>query len=159
MRDFTENELTVKAERYCVSAERCPSDVEEKLQKWGASSETINRIMARLVKERYVDANRFCRFFVRDKYRFNQWGRMKIVQALRMKHFSSEEINAGLEEIDMEEYDDILRNLLKKKAANINAASDYERNNKLIRFAIGKGFTIDEIMRHIKPGDFDERID
>lgn len=159
MKEYTENELTLKAEGYCASAERCPSDVEEKLQKWGASHESTGRIMTHLFKERYVDAARFCRFFVRDKYRFNQWGRMKIVQALRMKRLSPEDIKTGLEEIDEKEYDAILKNLLRKKAASLNALSDYERNNRLARFAAGRGFTMDEIMKHIKSDDLDGRMD
>lgn len=65
----------------------------------GASEEVTERIMAHLQKERYLDAARFCRFYVRDKYRFNQWGRMKIAQMLRMKRLSDEDIRAGLEKL------------------------------------------------------------
>ena len=85
MKEYTENELRNKAEVYCLAAERCPSEVEAKLQQWGASPETSAHILEHLQKERFVDTARFCRAFVRDKYRFNQWGRMKIIQALRMK--------------------------------------------------------------------------
>ena len=42
--------------------------------------------------------------FVRDKYRFNQWGRVKISQALRMKKIPADVIAEGLEEIDEREY-------------------------------------------------------
>ena len=88
MKEYSEAEIKSKAEVYCSSVERCPSDVEEKIRKWGASEEVTERIMAHLQKERYLDAARFCRFYVRDKYRFNQWGRMKIAQMLRMKRLS-----------------------------------------------------------------------
>lgn len=37
MKEYTENELRNKAEVYCLAAERCPSEVEAKLQQWGAS--------------------------------------------------------------------------------------------------------------------------
>lgn len=159
MKEYTEKELLVKAEAYCAAAERCPSEVEDKLQKWGAGEDVKARVMARLFEERYLDGTRFCRFFVRDKYRFNQWGRMKIVQALRMKRLSPEEIDAGLEEIDADEYDGILEDLLKKKAKSVKAASEYERNAKLMRFAAGRGFTADEIMKHIRRGGPDECVD
>ena len=159
MKEYTEKELLVKAEAYCAAAERCPSEVEDKLQKWGAEEDVKARVMAHLFEERYLDGTRFCRFFVRDKYRFNQWGRMKIVQALRMKHLSLEEIDAGLEEIDADEYDGILEDLLKKKEKSVKAASEYERNAKLMRFAAGRGFTADEIMKHIRRGGPDECVD
>lgn len=159
MKEYTEKELTLKAEAYCVAAERCPSDVEEKLQKWGADSSLSSRIMEHLFKEHYLDGIRYCRFFVRDKYRFNQWGRMKISQALRMKGLAADEIEAGLAEIDMSEYENILKDLLKKKARAVKAVSGYERNQKLIRFAVGRGFTMDEILKQIKQSDPDEYMD
>lgn len=159
MKANKEEELTLKIETYCASAERCPSEAEDKLRKWGAEEETVTRIMTHLIKERYVDANRYSRFFTRDKYRFNQWGRIKIAQALRMKRISQEDIEAGLAEIDEQEYNKMLKDLLKKKAQSLKAASDYERNTKLIRFAAGRGFTMDEIMRHIKNNGSDEYPD
>ena len=156
MKEYTENELRNKAEVYCLAAERCPSEVEAKLQQWGASPETSAHILEHLQKERFVDTARFCRAFVRDKYRFNQWGRMKIIQALRMKQLSSEAITGGIAEIDEEEYARCLRALLQGKARGLKASSDYERNGKLIRFAMGRGFEMDAITRclHVDEDDF-----
>ena len=77
MKEYIEKELQNKAEAYCSSVERCPSDVEAKLKGWGASPETLAAVMAHLFKEKYLDTVRFCSAYVRDKYRFNQWGRMK----------------------------------------------------------------------------------
>lgn len=159
MKEYSEKELTLKAEAYCSSAERCPTDMEEKLKQWGAGEDVLARVMAHLFKERYLDASRFCRFFVRDKYRFNQWGRMKIAQALRMKRMDRADIETGLEEIDEEEYTEILEKLLQQKARSIKAKTPYERNTKLIRFAVGRGFTMDEVMRHVKQVDADAYFD
>ena len=80
--------------------------------------------------------------------------RVKIAQALRMKGLTSEEINAGMEDIDEDEYNSILQSLLKQKLKSIKAETDYERNAKLIRFAAGRGFTMQEIMKFVK-ADFD----
>ena len=154
MKEYTEKELRNKAEAYCSSVERCPSDVEAKLKVWGASPETLAAVMAHLFKEKYLDTVRYCSAYVRDKYRFNQWGRMKIAQSLRMKGLTSDEINAGMEDIDEDEYNGILQNLLKQKLKSIKAETEYERNAKLIRFAAGRGFTMQEIMRFVK-GDFE----
>ena len=85
MKEYTEKEILNKAEAYCSAVERCPSDVEAKLKGWGASPETVAAVMAHLFKEKYLDTIRFCSAYVRDKYRFNQWGRVKIAQSLRMK--------------------------------------------------------------------------
>lgn len=150
MKELTEKELINKAEAYCSSVEICPSDMEMKLKGWGASPEVTAAVMSHLFKEKYLDTIRFCRAYVRDKYRFNQWGRVKIVQSLRIKGLSSDEINAGLEEIDEDEYCGILNRLLTQKQKTIKASSDYERDTKLIRFAVSRGFTVQEVMRFIK---------
>lgn len=154
MKEYSEKELINKAEAFCSAVERCPSDVEMKLKGWGASPETIAEVMAHLFKEKYLDTIRFCSAYVRDKYRFNQWGRVKIAQSLRIKGLSQEEINAGMEDIDEEEYNEILQNLLKQKLRTIKAGTDYERNAKLIRFAVGRGFAMQEILKFVK-GDFE----
>lgn len=159
MKTYTEEELRYKAEAYCSAAERCPSEVEKKLQQWGGEPDIVEAIMLRLFKDRFLDTARYCRAFVRDKYRFNQWGRMKISQALRMKQLSASDIEAGMDEIDDDEYHTILAALLKQKARSVKAATDYERNAKLIRFAAGRGFLMDEILRHLKQVDQDDYLE
>lgn len=159
MKEYTQEELKYKAEVYCSAAERCPSEVEKKLIQWGGNSDQLEAIMLHLFKERYLDTARFCRAFVRDKYRFNQWGKMKISQSLRMKQLPSEDIEAGIAEIDEEEYHDILANLLKQKSRSIKGGTPYERNAKLIRFAAGRGFLMDEILRHLKQTDDEEYME
>src|SRR5690625_2622270 len=109
--ELSENELRYKAEAYCSSMERCVTDVEAKLSQWGATPEVMEKIVRHLQDERYIDQKRFCSAFVRDKYRFNQWGRVKISQALRMKKIPADVIAEGLEEIDEREYVEILSGL------------------------------------------------
>lgn len=156
MKEYTETELKNKAEAFCSVAEHCPSEVATKLAQWGADDETAERIICHLIKEQYVDPTRYCKFFVRDKYRFTHWGRMKIKQALKFKGLSAEDIETGLEEIDEAEYDALLKGLLLKKKRSITGRNEYERNTKLIRFAVGRGYAMDEILRHVKGTEHDE---
>ena len=113
--ELSENDLRYKAEAYCSSMERCVTDVEAKLSQWGATPEMMEKIVRHLQDERYIDQKRFCSAFVRDKYRFNQWGRVKISQALRMKKIPADVIAEGLEEIDEREYVEILSGLIEQK--------------------------------------------
>ena len=154
-KECSESEARNKAEAYCSSVERCVSEVEVKLEQWGADHEIKDRVIEHLIKEKYIDQRRYCAAFVRDKYRFNQWGRMKIVQALRLKKIPSDVISLGLEEIDESEYLSILSGLVELKKRSIKANTDYERNGKLIRFAIGRGFEMEEILRCVKQIDAD----
>ena len=159
MKEYTEKEWRDKAEAYCSAAERCPAEVAAKLRQWGADEKTAAVLIAHLLKERFLDESRYCRAFVRDKYRFNQWGRVKIAQALRLKQLPPAAIEEGLLEIDEDEYADILRSLITLKLRSVKAANDYDRNAKLIRYAVGKGYGMDELIRTVKNLDADELVD
>ena len=155
-KEMSAEEARLKAEAYCSLSEHCKSEVLGKLQQWGAPEETWEAILNHLEKERYVDESRYATFFVRDKYRFNQWGRIKIAQALRMKHIPSACIDEAMEEIDEQEYLNILTSLLKKKVRSIKASNDYERNGKLVRFAAGHGYEIGDILLCMKRMGYDD---
>lgn len=155
-KELSAEEARLKAEAYCSLSEHCKSEVLGKLQQWGAPEKTWEAILNHLEKERYVDESRYATFFVRDKYRFNQWGRIKIAQALRMKHIPSACIDEAMEEIDEQEYLNILTSLLKKKVRSIKASNDYERNGKLVRFAAGHGYEIGDILLCMKRMGYDD---
>lgn len=159
MKTYTEKELKNKAEAYCAHAERCVEEVAQKLDQWGAGEAEKARILASLQQDRFIDAVRYCRAFVRDKYRFARWGRNKISQALRMKHLPDEAISAGLEEIDEEEYSRILREVLAQKRKSVTGKNEYERAMKLLRFAVTKGFTVEEIKRYVRQVEEDGFVD
>lgn len=146
-KECTEEEARLKAEAYCAASERCTEDVLRKLEQWGLPDELQMPVIESLKKERYVDDARYAVAFVRDKYRFNQWGRIKIAQALRMKRIDSHSIASALEAIDKEEYLSVLTSLLRKKYRSVKADSEYERNGKTIRFAASHGYDMDEILR------------
>ena len=110
------------------------------MRKWELSEEVRARVMARLIKERYVDDERYARAFVKDKIRYNKWGRRKVQQALWAKRIDQDIQQQVLDEIDEKEYLDVLRPLLKQKNRSIRAESDYERRQKLARFALSRGF-------------------
>ena len=155
-KECSENEARNKAEAYCSSVERCVAEVEAKLDQWGVTPEIIEKVIKHLLVEKYIDQKRYSSAFVRDKYRFNQWGRVKIAQALRMKRIPAEIINIGMEEIDEQEYHDILSALVEQKKKSVKAKTEYERNGKLIRFAIGRGFEMEAILRCVKQVDYDK---
>ena len=117
----------------------------EKMRRWELPEEEQARVMQRLISERYVDDERYARAFVKDKVRYNKWGRRKVEQALWQKHIDEDIRQRVLDEVDDEEYLSVLRPLLKQKRKSTKANSDYELNQKLVRFAISRGFTYDII--------------
>ena len=84
-----------------------------------------------------------------------KWGRRKVEQALWQKHIDEDIRQQVLDEVSDDEYLDVLRPLLKQKRKGIKAQSEYELNQKLLRFAVGRGFTFD-IIRQCIDGVEDE---
>ena len=137
---MTTDEILYKLAARCSVSELCLSDIEAKLSKYDLPEEEKTRILRHLVEENYVNDGRYAEAYVRDKYRFNKWGRVKIAQGLRMKGIDKETIATALEAIDEAEYQDILRDLIRAKRRTTKGKNDYEINAKLIRFATGRGF-------------------
>ena len=145
MKQKTENDAYLTLAALCAQAEHCQWEMIEKMRRWEMSEEEQARVMQRLVSERYVDDERYARAFVKDKVRYNKWGRRKVEQALWQKHIDEDIRQRVLDEVDDNEYLDVLRPLLKQKRRSTKASSDYELNQKLMRFALGRGFTFDII--------------
>ena len=147
MKSEKEAYLTLAA--LCAQAEHCQWEMLEKMRRWEVPEEAQARVMQRLVSERYVDDERYAQAFVKDKIRYNKWGRRKVDQALWQKHIDEDIRKRVLDEVDDEEYLSVLRPLLKQKRKSTKANSDYELNQKLMRFAMGRGFTFDIIRQCI----------
>ena len=154
-KDMTEQEAYLQLAALCAQAEHCQQEMRDKMRRWELDETAQNRIIARLVKERYIDDERYARAFVKDKIRYNKWGRRKVQQALWQKRIDLEIQQRVLDEIDEKEYLDILRPLLKQKRKSIKAESDYELNQKLVRFALGRGFGFDIIRQCLNVDDID----
>ena len=152
---MTEQEAYLQLAALCAQAEHCQQEMRDKMRRWGLDETVQNRIIDRLIKERYVDDERYARAFVKDKIRYNKWGRRKVQQALWMKRIDADIQQRVLDEIDAKEYLDVLRPLLKQKRKSIKAESDYELNQKLLRFALGRGFGFDIIRQCLDVGEED----
>ena len=139
-KEKTEQEAYLQLAAMCAQAEHCEQEMRDKMKRWAIEPDAQDRVIARLIKERYIDNERYARAFVKDKIRYNKWGRRKVMQALWMKRIDNDILHQVLDEIDDKEYIDVLIPLLIQKRKAIKAKSDYELNQKLVRFALGRGF-------------------
>ncbi len=147
-----------KLAAYCSTAERCTVDIVKKLEKWEILPEKHSEIIERLKKERFLDEKRYCRAFVNDKIKFMKWGILKIKYELRKKNIPESIISEALEEMYPKEASSVLNDLLLAKKRTTKGKNDYEIKQKLIRYAIGKGFPPGEIFQSMKKiyTDFEE---
>ena len=133
----------------CAKGEHCSGEMLNKMRLWGLDEEAQATIMSKLVAGKYIDDERYCRFFVNDKIKYNKWGRRKIEQALWQKQMDDSISQKILDEIDDSDYLQVLKPLLKSKEKSIKANSDYERKIKLMKFAIGRSYTMNLIRQCI----------
>ena len=151
---YTEKEAYLKLSALCAMSERCCHDIMKKMQNWDLTEKSKAALIARLLKEGFVDEERYARAFARDKFAYNHWGKRRIVQELKMRQISSFHIDAGLQEIDEKDHLEALREMIAKKRPSVKGKSEYEVRGKLIRFALGRGFELDDIMKVV--GSMDE---
>ena len=143
-KELTEEQLFYRLSALCAKAEHCRQEMAAKMRTWQVPDDVQQRVIGRLADEHYIDDDRYARAFVHDKVRYAKWGRRKIEQALYMKRIPGDAIAAALDEVDQSEYVEILRPMLQAKAKSIKADSPYELEMKLMRFAAGRGFSVEE---------------
>lgn len=155
-REMTGQQAFQRLAALCARGEHCQHDMLEKMRQWGVGDDEQAEVMARLVDGKYVDDERYARAFVRDKIIYNKWGRRKVEQALWAKRIDSDISQRVLDEIDDETYVGILRPMLRQKRRSTKAQGEYELTTKLIKFAMGRGFTMDIIRQCIEVDDESE---
>jgi regulatory protein len=129
-----------KARSYCAYQERCISEVVGKLREWKVGQKRAENIIEQLMKDDYLNEERFARSFAGGKFRINHWGKTKIIYELEKRQIPDLIIQIGLEEIDEEEYKDSLRDLLQRKNRELREPDLFKRIQKLTAFGIQRGF-------------------
>lgn len=152
-RNITEEQALKKLAALCAKGEHSTGEADTKMRQWGIGAEARARVIAKLVGAKFIDDARFTSYFIHDKIKFNHWGRRKIEVALRQKGVDSETASEALDGIPDEEYLEILRPMIKTKMESVAGATDYERAMKTIKWAMGRGFSIDLIRRCIDDAD------
>lgn len=149
-KEYTLEELLYKAASYCSISEHCISEVEDKLAAWGISENDKRTLIDRLISEDFINEKRYCEHFVKDKFRFNKWGKIKIAYTLKGKKLDSNLINEALQSIDDGEYQEMLASILKTKLVGLKYEYEYEKQGKLFRFAQSRGFENNVIEKAIR---------
>jgi regulatory protein len=104
-----------KIRLYCGYQERSHNEVKEKLYSFGLRKITVDEILAQLIEENFLDEERFAIQFAGGKFRMKQWGKAKIIHALKQKGVSQYCIRKALDEIDELAYRQVLQKLADRK--------------------------------------------
>ncbi len=134
-------EATERLEILCARSEQCSADIRRKLYNWGIGSSQSQRIIERLEQDRYIDDSRFAKAYVRDKYRFSAWGRIKITAGLIAKRIPRHIIDEALLEIDSRTYALTAFKAIRSKLRTLPPDMPrYDIRARLMRFALSRGY-------------------
>jgi regulatory protein len=129
-----------RAMALCASREYCSEDIRIKLDSWGIKGQNAENIISSLVRENFINEQRYAEAFVKDKYNHNKWGKAKIAAHLRAKKIATESIESALTLVDEDQYKQTIREILASHRKFIKARNKYELKGKLIRYGLSKGF-------------------
>jgi regulatory protein len=132
--------LLSKTMALCSRRELCVSDIQAKLESWGLGMAESEKIIQRLIKENFINEERYASAFAKDKFRYNKWGKIKIGFQLKSKKIPATVIKEALDTIDDDTYISVLKDLIKNHKRGVKARNDYEMKSKLLRFGLSRGF-------------------
>lgn len=144
-RTKTADEALASLMRLCARAEKCEGDARRLMRRWGVAPNDAEQVLARLVRDRFIDDRRYAELFVREKLNLSGWGAYKIRTALRRKEVALEIIEEALGQLDEEKLRDRLRERLERKLRTVRAKTTYELKTKLFRYGLSLGYDFEAV--------------
>jgi regulatory protein len=143
------NKILNNLRRQCSRREYCVSDVLKKAEKaLDGDKEKASEVVKILVQEKYVDDLRYCEAYAREKSSISGWGEVKIRYMLSAKGISKDIIAQALTQIDSQRAEARLEKLLENKFRTLK--DDPQWKMKLLRFALGRGYSYEEVNEQIQ---------
>jgi len=136
-----------KLQKYCAYQERCHQEVRMKLLKLKVYGDDLEEIMADLVKDNYLNEERFARAYARGKFRIKSWGRIRIKNELKRRQISAYCMRKAMSEIDDEAYEKVSVEVAKSLMRRYKDLGDFEKKRKVIAGMQRRGYEYEVIER------------
>lgn len=146
-KSFTFEEIKLKLVNYCVYQDRCHSEVEQKMREFLLIPEAKDDIFLYLIKENYLNEERFARSYIRGKFYIKHWGKNKIRQHLKQKSISEKLISKSMDEINEVDYTKTLRKIYDDYFSKQKGLKDYQKRVKTTRYLLSRGYDYDDILK------------
>jgi regulatory protein len=124
----------------CSRREFCIDDIRSKLLLWSVENNDAEKIIGILINENFINESRYAAAFVKDKFKYNKWGKVKITAHLRAKKLPADIISSALDSIDNEHYRKSLLGIIEGHRKTVKAKNQYDLKAKLLRYGLSKGF-------------------
>ncbi|WP_374465117.1 regulatory protein RecX [Chryseobacterium sp.] len=145
-KSYTFEEIKQKLVNYCVYQDRCHAEVEQKMREFLLIDEAKEEIILYLLKENYLNEERFTRSYIRGKFYIKHWGKNKIKMNLKQKQISEKLINSCFDEIDDADYEKAIRKIFDDYYSRQTGLKEYQKKNKTIKHLMSKGFEYEKII-------------
>ena len=129
-KSFTFEEIKQKLVNYCVYQDRCHAEVEQKMREFLLIPEAKEEILLYLIKENFLNEERFAKSYVRGKFYIKKWGKNKIKLNLLQKGISEKLILKSFSEINQEDYVKELKLLIEKLQPLGKGLRNIKKNKK-----------------------------
>jgi len=129
-----------KAKDYCAYQERSHIEITQKLYSFGLHKTAVEKIMALLIEEGYLNEERFALQFASGRFNLKKWGRIKIKQALQQRKVSIYNINIALSRIDENKYRKTLISLANRKFQSLKTGTAAIKKLKTTQYLLQKGY-------------------
>ena len=148
-KSFTFDEIKQKIVNYCVYQDRCHAEVEQKMREFLLIPEAKEEILLYLIKENYLNEERFTRSYIRGKFYIKKWGRNKIKINLLQKGIADKLITKAFNEINEDDYLVAIKTILEKITPTLKGLKEYQKKQKIIKHLLSKGYEYDLIVNEI----------
>ena len=146
-KSFTVDEIKRKLENYCVYQDRCHKEVEQKMWEFHLIPEARELILLSLMKDNFLNEERFSKSYARGKFRIKSWGKQRIVRELKFRDISAYNVKTALKEIKETDYLETIYRITENRNEVISEPNIYKRKKKLVDFLMRKGFENDLIFK------------
>lgn len=146
-KSYTFLEIKQKLVNYCVYQDRCHQEVEQKMRDFLLVPEAKEEILLYLMRENYLNEERFTRSYIRGKFYIKSWGRNKIRNHLKFKGVPEKLINSNFDEIDEKDYEKTLNKLWHDYYSKQKNLQEYQKKSRTIKYLLGKGFEYEVIQQ------------
>ena len=141
VRKLTPEQALDKLMAYCSKMERSEFDVRQKLFLWGITGDQAQKIVDRLNKDRFLDFERYIYSYIRGKFFYKKWGRVKMRYNLTLRGFKENDIDEAFDVLfSTVDYEQMIYDQLNRKNQSLNIHDEYQRKCKLIQFGQSRGY-------------------
>lgn len=145
---ITFEQAVKKLQHYCAYQDRCHYEVRSKLLDLGVYGDTLEEVIAELVKDNFLNEERYARSYARGKFRMKKWGKQKITRNLKMKKISAYCIRKAMTEIDQDEYEAVLDEIILNRMGE-KEDWDYQLFQKTGKYVLSRGYESELVWRKI----------